>query len=78
MRPRWLGAAHLRGPGRTVAAIVAMTGIARTGLYRHLPPRPPEPVTAAGAPARDGASERSVDGDGSPGGSPLRRDVVMR
>lgn len=48
-------AAHLRDQGATIAEIVATTGIARTSLYRHLPPRPPEPVTAAGdpAPARD-------------------------
>src|SRR5450759_2873306 len=39
-------AAHLRDNGRTVAEIVAKTGIARTSLYWHLPPRPPEPVTA--------------------------------
>lgn len=40
-------AAHLRESGHTIAQIVAKTGIARTSLYRHLPPRPPEPVTAA-------------------------------
>jgi DNA invertase Pin-like site-specific DNA recombinase len=41
-------AAHLREAGHTVAEIVDKTGIPRTSLYRHLPPRPPEPVTAAG------------------------------
>ena len=49
-------AAHLRTAGHTIAEIVATTGIPRTSLYRHLPPRPPEPVTAggtAGAPDRD-------------------------
>jgi DNA invertase Pin-like site-specific DNA recombinase len=46
-------AAHLRDEGDTIAEIVAKTGIARTSLYRHLPPRPPEPITAAGpAPTR--------------------------
>jgi len=40
-------AVHLREAGHTTADIVAKTGIARTSLYRHLPPRPPEPVTAA-------------------------------
>ncbi|WP_272027979.1 recombinase family protein [Kocuria rosea] len=39
-------AAHLRASGHTVAEIVAKTGITRTTLYRHLPPRPPESVTA--------------------------------
>ena len=39
-------AAHLRAGGHTIAEIVAKTGIPRTSLYRHLPPRPAEPVTA--------------------------------
>ena len=39
-------AAHLRASGHTVAEIVAKTGITRTTLYRHLPPRPPAAVTA--------------------------------
>ena len=39
-------AAHLRESGHTMAEIVAKTGITRTSLYRHLPPRPSEPVTA--------------------------------
>jgi DNA invertase Pin-like site-specific DNA recombinase len=43
-------AAHLRDAGYTIAEIVAKTGIARTSLYRHLPPRPPEPVTASDEP----------------------------
>ena len=34
-----------------IAEIVAKTGIPRTSLYRHLPPRPPEPVTAGELPA---------------------------
>jgi len=41
-------AAQLRDTGHTIAEIVAKTGIARTSLYRHLPPRPPDPVTAGG------------------------------
>jgi len=44
-------AAHLRAAGRTIAEIVTKTGIPRTSLYRHLPPRPPEPVTAGELPA---------------------------
>jgi DNA invertase Pin-like site-specific DNA recombinase len=39
-------AAHLRAGEHTIAEIVAKTGIPRTSLYRHLPPRPAEPVTA--------------------------------
>ncbi|WP_029457418.1 recombinase family protein [Dietzia alimentaria] len=39
-------AEHLRESGHTIAEIVTKTGIARTSLYRHLPPRPVEPVTA--------------------------------
>ena len=41
-------AAHLRDTGHTIADIVAKTGITRSSLYRHLPARPGEPVTAAG------------------------------
>jgi hypothetical protein len=40
-------AAHLRDSGHTIADIVAKTGITRTTLYRYLPPRPPDPITAA-------------------------------
>jgi len=50
----WAG--HLRDTGHTTAQIVTTAGIPRTSLYRHLPPRPPEPVTTggtAGAPDRD-------------------------
>lgn len=32
-------AAHLRDEGHTIAEIVSKTGIPRTSLYRHLPPR---------------------------------------
>jgi len=42
----WAG--HLRDTGHTTAQIVTTAGIPRTSLYRHLPPRPPEPVTAGG------------------------------
>ena len=38
-------AVHLRETGHTMAQIVAKTGITRTTLYRHLPPRPAESVT---------------------------------
>jgi DNA invertase Pin-like site-specific DNA recombinase len=48
-------AVHLRQAGHTIAEIVANTGITRTSLYRHLPPRPSEPVTAAGT---DGTRDR--------------------
>ncbi|MEO9249153.1 recombinase family protein [Citricoccus nitrophenolicus] len=39
-------AEHLRNEGHTIAQIVEKTGITRTTLYRHLPPRPPQPLTA--------------------------------
>jgi DNA-binding phage protein len=42
-------AAHLRGQGKTIAEIVKKTGIPRTSLYRHLPPRPAPAVRADGA-----------------------------
>ncbi len=44
-------AAHLRDAGHSISEIVAKTGIARTSLYRHLPPRKPATVTAADKPA---------------------------
>ena len=46
-------AAHLRESGHTMAEIVAKTGITRTSLYRHLPPRPSEPVTAGSVTAAE-------------------------
>jgi DNA invertase Pin-like site-specific DNA recombinase len=46
-------AAHLRDTGHSIGDIVAKFGIARTSLYRHLPPRPTEQLTAApAAPSR--------------------------
>ena len=39
-------ARRLRDEGETIAQIVKKTGITRTTLYRHLPPRPPESLTA--------------------------------
>ena len=39
-------ARRLGDEGETIAQIVAQTGIARTTLYRHPPPRPPESLTA--------------------------------
>lgn len=38
---------HLRDAGQTLAEIVAKTGITRSSLYRHLPPRPTEQLTLA-------------------------------
>ena len=40
---------HLRDGGHTLAEIVSKTGITRTTLYRHLPPRPAPLLTAAPA-----------------------------
>lgn len=53
-------AAHLRDTGHTVAQIVDKTGIARTSLYRHLPPRAPAAVTAGEG------DLRSLDARGHP------------
>jgi DNA invertase Pin-like site-specific DNA recombinase len=41
-------AGHLRDSGHTIAEIVAKTGIPRTSLYRHLPPRAAPSLTAGG------------------------------
>lgn len=51
-------AAQLRDAGTTVAEIVAKTGLTRSTLYRHLPPRPAELVTVA--PAAPIEAERVV------------------
>lgn len=48
-------AAHLRDNGHTIAEIVAKTGIPRSSLYRHLPPRAVPGVTAGDS---DNASQR--------------------
>lgn len=53
-------AEHLRGTGHTMAEIVAKTGITRTSLYRHLPPRPPEPVTAGPVTAAEPEPDRGL------------------
>ncbi|MDV2477310.1 recombinase family protein [Rhodococcus zopfii] len=44
-------ATQLRDGGATVAEIVAKTGLTRSTLYRHLPTRPADPVTAAPTPS---------------------------
>ena len=41
-------ARHLRDAGHSISEIVQKTGITRSSLYRHLPPRPAEPITADG------------------------------
>ena len=43
-------AAHLRNEGYSMSKIVEKTGITRSSLYRHLPPRPVETHTAADIP----------------------------
>ena len=39
-------AAHLRDQGLSISEIVQAPGITRSSLYRHLPTRPPETLTA--------------------------------
>jgi len=51
-------AAHLRDTGHTISEIVAKTGIARSSLYRYLPPREPESLTAAGTQSESDAEAR--------------------
>ena len=55
-------AEQLRQAGDTISEIVTKTGITRSSLYRHLPARPPEPVTAAGPPpaSRQGSEPADV------------------
>ena len=47
-------AEHLREQGDTIEEIVEKTGIARSSLYRHLPPPPAPAVTADGGAAASG------------------------
>lgn len=47
-------ARRLRDEGATIADIVAKTGIARSSLYRHMPPRTPDSLTVE--PADQGMS----------------------
>jgi DNA invertase Pin-like site-specific DNA recombinase len=54
-------ASHLRETGNTIAEIVEKTGIPRTSLYRHLPPRSAPAVTADGGSVVD---QRDRDGRG--------------
>jgi len=62
-------AEHLRDEeGNTIAEIVDKTGIARSSLYRHLPPRPPESVTAAGPVSQERAPAGEGDDPGAGGG----------
>lgn len=64
-------AEHLRQEGDTISQIVAKTGITRSSLYRHLPPRPPEPVTVAGPAPRNrpgGKPELAGAAEGVAGG----------
>ena len=50
-------ARRLRDEGLTIAEIVTKTGITRTSLYRHLPPRPVEPLTASPTPEQRGTPD---------------------
>jgi len=53
-------ARRLRDEGNTIAEIVLKTGITRTSLYRHLPPRPADTLTV-------GPAERLQQQDGEHG-----------
>jgi len=64
-------AEHLRASGYTMAEIVAKTEITRTSLYRHLPPRPPESVTAEPETTSSATAADSGTGSGSGSGSEI-------
>ena len=55
-------AVHLRDAGTPIAEIVTKTGITRSSLYRHLPPRPAAPHTAAPSGADPASTTRPVTG----------------
>ena len=63
-------AEHLRDTDHAITEIITKTGIPRTSLYRHLPPRPPEQLTAA-APANPADNQPT-------GGPPLGRPSWAR
>ncbi len=56
-------AAHVRHTGHTIAEIVAKTGIPRTSLYRHLPPRAAPSVTADSMAETDAKAMRAGAAD---------------
>ena len=68
-------AAHLRDTGHTITEIITKTGIARTNLYRHLPPRPPEQLTIA-APPRP--ADHQAPGDQPLGDQPRSQTVPSK
>ncbi|GAB2643615.1 recombinase family protein [Prescottella soli] len=70
-------AVQLRDAGATAAEIVTKTGLTRSTVYRHLPPRPPEPVTvAAPAPTAEAVTQSPTPIPEVAGGSAPRRRPV--
>jgi len=62
-------AEHLRRAGDTIGEIVVKTGITRSSLYRHLPARPAEPLTAAGLALDDRAPTEPDPAKPAPAGA---------
>ena len=56
-------AEHLRNEGFSMSKIVEKTGITRSTLYRHLPPRPVESHTAEDVTEDRTAASRGVAGE---------------
>ena len=86
-RPRLLDpavlayAVHLRDTGHTITEIIAKTGIARTSLYRHLPPRPPEQLTVAAPPRptdHQPPADHQAPGDQAPGDQPRSQTIPSK
>jgi len=74
-------AAHLRDTGHTITEIIAKTGIARTSLYRHLPPRPPEQLTVAAPPRptdHQPPADHQAPGDQAPGDQPRSQTIPSK
>ncbi|MDT2009470.1 recombinase family protein [Rhodococcus opacus] len=80
-------ATQLRNGGATIPEIVAKTGLTRSTLYRHLPSRPPEALTADIAPQEEKPSPATIPVTTSPSAGPAacptcgyepaaRRDLV--
>ncbi|KAF0957344.1 recombinase family protein [Rhodococcus sp. T7] len=64
-------ATQLRNDGATIAEITDKTGLTRSTLYRHLPSRPPEVLTAETASIEEPPSPSTVSAPPPPAAGPL-------
>jgi hypothetical protein len=67
-------ATHQHDTGHTITEIVTKSGITRTSLYRHLPPRPGEPLYGAAVRRWLGSLGAAQGHRGGPSTPPLHSD----